>query len=98
MRLEEVRDFWTKVLGTHGTQWMIVAALRELDQGEGATVQAIADLLQVNPGFVASHSRFLQGKGLVRATVADEDGAAMMLSLTDQARRHFTELALLQKR
>jgi DNA-binding MarR family transcriptional regulator len=97
MRREEVRDFWTKVLGIHGPQWMIVMALQTLDQGEGATVQAIADLLQVNPTFVSSHRRILESKGLIHATAAREDGAAMMLSLTDQGRRHLAELASVQK-
>jgi len=96
MRLEEVRDFWTKVLGIHGPQWMIVMALQTLDQGEGATVQAIADLLQVNPAFVFSHWRFLESKALVRETAFGENGPALTLSLTDRARSHLAELALLQ--
>jgi DNA-binding MarR family transcriptional regulator len=96
MRLEEVRDFSTKVLGIHGPQWMIVMALQRLDRGEGATLQAIADLLQVNPTFVTSNSRLLERKGLVRA-IARDDGAIVMLSLTGQARQHLAELASLQK-
>jgi len=73
MRLEEVRNFWTKVLGIHGPQWMSVMALQrldqeeldqgELDQGEGATVQAIADLLQVN---LTPQSSLLENKGFIR--------------------------------
>ena len=98
MRLEEVRDFWTKVLGIHGSQWMIVMALQALDQGEGASVQAIADLLQVNPSFVASHFRLLESKGLVRSKAARENSAAMTLSLTDEAQRHLAELASLRRR
>jgi MarR family transcriptional regulator, organic hydroperoxide resistance regulator len=96
LQLEELRSFWTKVLGIHGSQWMIVMALQHLDQGEGATVQAIADVLHVNPIFVTSQSRFLENKGLVRASAAGENGGATMLSLTDRARQHLAELALLQ--
>lgn len=97
MQLEELRSFWAKVLGVHGPQWMIVMALYRLDQGEG-DVQAIADLLQMSPTFVTSHANFLEDKGLVRRTVAGEDGAAMMLSLTVKARQHLAELASLQQK
>ena len=98
MQLEELRSFWTKVLGVQGPQWMIVMALQHLDQREGAHVQAIADMLDTNPTFVTSQSRFLESKGLIRVTAAGEDGAAVMLSLTDQARQHLAELASLPKR
>jgi MarR family transcriptional regulator, organic hydroperoxide resistance regulator len=98
MRLEEVRNFWTKVLGIHGPQWMIVMTLRCLDQGEGASVQAIADMLQVNPTFVTSQSRFLESKGLVRRTASGDHAATMILSLTKEARRHLAELASQQRK
>ena len=98
MQLEELRSFWTKVLGIHGPQWMIMMALQRLDQGEGASAQAIADMLQVNQTFVTSQSRFLEDKGLVRRKAAGGDAGAMMLSLTEEARRHLAELASLQQR
>jgi MarR family transcriptional regulator, organic hydroperoxide resistance regulator len=98
VQLEELRSFWTKAVGIHGPQWMIVMALQRLDLGEGARVKAIADMLQVNPTFVTSHTRFLENKGLVRAAAAGEDSTTMTLSLTDQARRHLAELASLDKR
>ena len=98
MQLEELRSFWTKVLGVHGPQWMIVMALQRLDKGEGASVQAIADMLQVNPGFVTSHSTFLEHKRLIRQTASGEAGGTMVLSLTEEARRHLAELDSLQRK
>ena len=98
MQLEQLRSFWAKVLGTNGPQWMIVMALQRLDEGRGATVEAVAELLQANPGFVTSRSRLLESKGLIRVIAAGEDDAAIMLALTDSARRHLAELASLQER
>ena len=92
MRIEEVRHFWTKVLGIHGPQWMIVMALQHLDQGESIHVQAIADLLQVNPTFVTSQSRFLENKGLIERKAAGQNPTGTMLSLTERARRLLAEL------
>jgi DNA-binding MarR family transcriptional regulator len=97
VQLEQLRSFWAKVLGVPGPQWMIVMALQRLDRGEGAGVEAIADLLQVNPTFVTSQSGFLENKGLIQRAKG-ENGAATTLSLTDDARRHLAELALLQQK
>jgi MarR family transcriptional regulator, organic hydroperoxide resistance regulator len=92
VQLEEFRSFWTKALGIPGPQWMIVVALRSLDQGQGASAQAIADMLQTNLSFVTTQSRLLDSKGLVRATSKD---GAILLSLTDLARQHLAELGSL---
>lgn len=97
MELEEIRNLWTKAFGIHGPQWMIVMALSRLDQGEGASVQAIADLLHMNPTFVTSQSRFLQNKGLIRLKASGEDPRAMTLALTETASRHLADLAMQQK-
>ncbi|WP_051382345.1 MarR family transcriptional regulator [Bradyrhizobium sp. Tv2a-2] len=97
MQLEEFRNFWTQVLGVPGPQWMIVMALRPLDQGDGASVQAIADALQVNPTFVTSHARFLENKGLIRLKASGEKPGAAMVSLTEEGRRHLAGLASLQQ-
>ena len=93
MQLEELHSFWAKVLGIHGPQWMIVMALQRLDQGDGASGLAVADMLQMNPTFVTSQSQFLESKGLVRRTASGDDAGTMMLSLTEEARRHLAELA-----
>ncbi len=98
MQLEELRSYWAKVLGTAGPHWMIVMALQRLDHGDGASVQAIADLLETNPTFVTSQSRFLESKGLVRQISTGADGAAVVLALTDHARPHLAELASRQQR
>jgi DNA-binding MarR family transcriptional regulator len=97
VQLEELRSLLAKVLGVHGPQWMIVMALYHLDQGEGASVQAIADLLHANPSFVTSQARSLESKGLIQRKAEGEDPEAITLSLTEQAREHLAELALPRK-
>jgi hypothetical protein len=56
MNFEKVRNFWVKVLGIRGPQWMIIEAVQKLDHGEGAPVTAIATMLHVNPTFVFTQS------------------------------------------
>jgi MarR family transcriptional regulator, organic hydroperoxide resistance regulator len=91
--LEKVCSFWIKVLGIHGSQWMILMALQRLDQGQGASAQAIAEVLHMNLSFVTSQSRLLETKGLIWRKAAGDDHGAMMLSLTEKARHHLVELA-----
>jgi DNA-binding MarR family transcriptional regulator len=93
MNLEEVRNYWAKVLGIRGPQWMIIVALQELDHGEGAPVMAVATMLHVNPTFVMTQSRLLERKGFVRRTAVSDDSGTVSLSLTDKAYRHLAKLA-----
>jgi MarR family transcriptional regulator, organic hydroperoxide resistance regulator len=92
-RLETVRDFWTRVLGIRGPQWMIMVALQRLDQGQGACGQAIAEMLCVNQSFVTTQARFLEKKGLVRRKALGEGDGAVMLWLTEKARQHLAEIS-----
>jgi DNA-binding MarR family transcriptional regulator len=93
MNLEEARNYWAKVLGIRGPQWMIIVALQELDHGEGVPVMAVATMLQVNPTFVITQSRLLERKGFVRRTAVNDDANTVSLSLTDNAHRHLAKLA-----
>jgi len=89
MNFEEGRNFWAKVLGIRGPQWMIIVALEELDRGQGVPVTAVATMLHVNQTFVLTQSRVLERKGFVRRTA----GAAGSLFLTDKAHRHLADPA-----
>jgi MarR family transcriptional regulator, organic hydroperoxide resistance regulator len=93
MNLEEVRNYWAKVVGIRGPQWMIIVALQELDHGEGAPVMAVATMLHVNLTFVMTQSRLLERKGFVRRTAVSDDSRTVSLSLTDKAYRHLAKLA-----
>jgi MarR family transcriptional regulator, organic hydroperoxide resistance regulator len=93
MKLEEVRNYWAKVLGIRGPQWMIIVALQELDHGEGAPVLTVATMLHVNPTFVMTQSRLLERKGFVRRIAVSDDSGTVSLSLTDKAYTHLVKPA-----
>jgi MarR family transcriptional regulator, organic hydroperoxide resistance regulator len=93
MNFEEVRNFWARVLGIRGPQWMIIVALQKLDHGEGVPVTAVAAMLHVDPTFVMTQSRPLEKKGFVRRTAVSDDSGTVSLSLTDKAYRHLAKLA-----
>ena len=91
MHLEEVRNFWAKVLGVRGPHWMIIMALQDLDQGDGVPVETLATTLQVDPTFVTSQSQLLEKRGFIRREVSDR--GVVILSLTDTAYEHLAKLA-----
>ena len=90
---EELRAFWSRALGAYGPQWMIILALQKLDDATGAKVQSVAAMLDVDPAFVTTHSRFLERKGFVTLSGAAESDPALRLSLTKKARQHLADFA-----
>ena len=95
MHLEEVRNFWAKVLGVRGPQWTIIEAVHKLDHGEGVSVKAVATMLNVDPSFVMTQSRLLEKKGFVRRTMTR---GLVSLSLTEKAYQHVATLASQQEK
>jgi MarR family transcriptional regulator, organic hydroperoxide resistance regulator len=84
MHLEEIRYFWAKTLGISGPQWMILMALADLDKGEGASVKAVAKLLNVDSSFVTTQSKIIEKKGLVRRRTSEDDARVVQMSLTER--------------
>jgi len=93
---EELRTFWSRALRAYGPQWMIIVALQKLDDGEGAPVDAVAAMLNVDPGFVTTHSRLLVRKGFVSLRATGKFEEAIRLSLTAKAQEHLAEFAVRQ--
>src|SRR5215469_14206095 len=94
---EELRTFWSRALRTYGPQWMIIVALQKLDEGEGALVEAVATMLNADPGFVTTHSRLLARKGFVSLKATGKFEKALRLSLTGKAQKHLAEFAAQQR-
>ena len=95
--LEELRQFWAKTLGISGTQWMIIVALADHDQGDGVAVNVVSKLLHVDPSFVTTQSKLLEKKGFVRRKTAVEDARIVKMSLTDKTTKHLANLASQQE-
>lgn len=97
VHLEEIRYFWAKALGISGPQWMILMALADLDQGDGASVKAVSKLLHVDPSFVTTQSKMLEKKGFMRRKTSAEDARVVQMSLTDKTYKHIANLASQQE-
>lgn len=83
--LEELRQIWARALGISGSQWMILAAISDLDTDDGVPVKAVAKMLHVEGSFVTTQSKRLETKGLVRRKPCPLDRRVVRLSLSDKA-------------
>ena len=97
VHLEQLCDFWAKTLGISGSQWMMILALADLDQGEGAAVNVVSKRLHVDPSFVTTQSKLLEKMGFIRRKVSSEDARVVKMSLTDKTYEHLASLASQQE-
>jgi DNA-binding MarR family transcriptional regulator len=76
---------------------MMIVALADLDQGEGAPVNAVSKMLHVDPSFVTTQSKLLEKKGFIRRKSSSEDARIVKMSLTDKTYKHLASLAAQQE-
>ena len=48
IHLDEIRQFWARILGISGPQWMILMAVSDLDKGDGVPVKDVSAMLHVD--------------------------------------------------
>ena len=96
VHLQELRYFWAKTLGISGPQWMILAALTDLDKGDGVPVNVVSKMLHVDPSFVTTQSKMLEKKGFMRRKTSEEDARVVRMSLTDKSYKQMANLAAQQ--
>ena len=97
VHLEELRYFWARTLGISGPQWTILMALVDLDQDDGAPVNAVSKKLHVDSSFVTTQSKLLEKKGFLRRKTSTEDARIVKMSLTDKTYKHLASLASQQE-
>ncbi len=95
--LEELRYFWAKTLGISGPQWMILAALAEIDEGDGVPVNVVSKKLHVDASFVTTQSKLLEKKGFLRRKTSTQDARIVQMSLTEKTYKQLASLASQQE-
>lgn len=83
--LDELRRVWARTLGISRSQWMILMAISDLDEGRGVQVKAVAKMLHVDGSFVTTQSNLLEKIKLVRRRACPLDARVVRLSLSDRA-------------
>lgn len=95
--LEDIRDCRANALGITGPQLLILMALTDLNEGNGAPGNVVAKLMKVDPSFVTIHSKVLETKGFVRRKPCASDARVMQLVLTDKACKRLASISAQQE-
>jgi DNA-binding MarR family transcriptional regulator len=90
--LNEIRFVWAASLGVTMPQWMILAAVEDMDTGDGVTADDLSSRLLLDAAFVARQSRTLESKGLVRR-IQSRDPKRQAIALTDVARGRISRMS-----
>jgi MarR family transcriptional regulator, organic hydroperoxide resistance regulator len=96
IHLDEIRQFWARILGISGPQWMILMAVSDLDKGDGVPVKDVSAMLHVDSSFVTTQSKMLEKNGFVRRVPSRDDARVVLMSLTDKACKHTARIATRQ--
>ncbi|KAA0069989.1 MarR family transcriptional regulator [Tardiphaga sp. P9-11] len=91
--LDQIRQHWASLVGVSVPQWMILAALHDTDVGGGVPVKDVSSKMFVDPSFITTQSKILEGRGLVLRKQSASDGRIILMSLTELARTQFVRLA-----
>jgi MarR family transcriptional regulator, organic hydroperoxide resistance regulator len=94
--LDEIRQFWARILGISGPQWMILMAVSDLDEGDGVPVKDVSAMLHVDSSFVTTQSKMLERNGFVRRVPSREDARVVLMSLSDKACKHIAKISTRQ--
>lgn len=85
-RMSVVREHLGKKLKISAPQYSVLMAILQLEGDRGVGVSALAKLLHVSTAFVATETGKLEQFGLVIKRADPDDGRAVRLSLTRNAR------------
>ena len=91
--LEDIRRSWAKLFGISGSQWLIVMAINDLDQGGGVSVGEVSAKIHAVSTFVTTQTKILEKLGLVIRQTSTADGRVVLMSLSPLARQQIADLS-----
>ncbi|OPF96647.1 MarR family winged helix-turn-helix transcriptional regulator [Rhodopseudomonas palustris] len=91
--LEDMRRAWAKLFGISGSQWLILMAIADLDQGNGVSVGDVSHKIHAVSTFVTTQTKILERMGLLNRVPSTEDARVVLMSLSDEARTKIDRLS-----
>ncbi|PZA13921.1 MarR family transcriptional regulator [Rhodopseudomonas palustris] len=91
--LEDMRRAWAKLFGISGSQWLILMAIADLDQGNGVSVGEVSQKIHAVSTFVTTQTKILERMGLLNRVPSTEDARVVLMSLSDEARTKIERLS-----
>ncbi|WP_027515824.1 MarR family winged helix-turn-helix transcriptional regulator [Bradyrhizobium sp. WSM1417] len=93
-QLEEIHKSWAHMLGLSESQWLILMAIDELDEGRGVSGTAVANKLRVHPAFVTNQTKKLEKMEFLARVTSPDDARFLEMSLTPNARAEIANLSI----
>ncbi|SFQ34073.1 DNA-binding transcriptional regulator, MarR family [Bradyrhizobium sp. Ghvi] len=93
-QLEEIHKSWAQLLGISESQWLILMAIDELDEGRGVSGTAVANKLRIHPAFVTNQTKKLEKLGLLVRVTSPDDARFLEISLTQKALTDIANLSI----
>lgn len=93
-QLEEIHKGWAQMLGISESQWLILMAIDELDEGRGVSGTAVANKLRIHPAFVTNQTKKLEKMEFLVRVTSPDDARFLEISLTQKARTEIANLSI----
>lgn len=90
--LEDMRRSWAKLFGISGSQWLILMAISDLDQGVGVSVGEVSDKIHAVSTFVTTQTKILERLGLITRVTSPTDARVVLMSLSESAQAKMADL------
>lgn len=91
--LEDMRRAWAKLFGISGSQWLILMAIADLDQGNGVSVGEVSQKIHAVSTFVTTQTKILERLGLLNRVPSTADARVVLMSLSCEARAKIERLS-----
>jgi DNA-binding MarR family transcriptional regulator len=91
--LEDIRRSWAKLFGISGSQWLILMAINDLDEGGGVSVGDVSAKIHAVSTFVTTQTKILEKLGLVIRVSSTVDARVVLMSLSPTARQQIADLS-----
>ena len=88
----DVTRFWAKLFGISGSQWLILMAISDLDQGVGVSVGEVSDKIHAVSTFVTTQTKILERLGLITRVTSPTDARVVLMSLSESAQAKMADL------
>ena len=92
--LEDIRRSWAKLFGISGSQWLILMAINDLDEGGGVSVGDVSAKIHAVSTFVTTQTKILEKLGLVIRVPSTVDARVVLMSLSSTARQQIADLSV----
>ncbi|WIW50121.1 transcriptional regulator (plasmid) [Bradyrhizobium sp. 62B] len=93
-QLEAIHESWAELLGVTQSQWLMLMAVDELDDGSGVCATSVANKLRIHPAYVTHQANQLKRMELLSGQPSADHARYLRVRLTHKARTTLRKLSV----